>query len=310
MIEIPVIFCFDDRILTGAGVSILSMFKAAKHTTRYSVHVFHPGFSLALQAELLVLIENTCHKMKFHRVAPSRFADAPRNRGSWTEIVYYRLLASELLHEFDRAIYSDCDVFFNCDLTDIFAIEMDDCEWAGVAAERNNPNMKMHRYFEENTKDYVYFSGFMVMNLALMRSNFSITRYFDTIAKFKNRLKFFDLDVLNLATPKIARVPFEFVLLEDIFETENIINSADYCYLRSVYADEVLLSAREASAIVHFAGRRGKPWQRRCVPNYFAEMAEKLPNGLRRGTFRDFRKRWFSRKGNAKLDYRSLMKWR
>ena len=45
MAEIPVIFCFDDRILKGAGVSILSLLDAAAPTTVYAVHIFHPGLA-------------------------------------------------------------------------------------------------------------------------------------------------------------------------------------------------------------------------------------------------------------------------
>lgn len=305
MADIPVIFCFDDRILTGAGVSILSMIDAAKSETRYQIHIFEPGLSEAIRKDLVSLVAGTRHSIEFHVIPPVRFQSVPRNKGSWTEIVYYRLLAAEILPDCDRAIYSDVDVFFTRDLSDVFLIDLSDSEWAGVAAEANVPDTKMHRHFPENTKELIYFSGFMVMNLGQMRKNESIDRYFDVIAKFHSRLKFFDLDVLNIATPRIARIPFDYVVLEDIFETPTLTESTDFAYLRSAYTVEELAAARDNPAIIHFAGRRGKPWQRRNVPDYFADVAARLPARLRVGTFRDFRKKWLSRKGRTRFPTRN-----
>ena len=305
MADIPVIFCFDDRILTGAGVSILSLIEAAAPDTRYHVKIFHPGFDADLQAALHRLVDQTRHTMSFHQISAARFAEAPQNRGSWTDVVYYRLLAAEVLPDCDKAIYSDVDVFFKRDMAEVFATDLGAYEWAGVAAEANTPDAVMHRHFPENTKDLIYFSGFMVMNLALMRANGAVARYIETIDRFKERLKFFDLDVLNIATPAIRRLPFAYVTLEDVFEAADVTQARDYAYLRSVYSVPELEEARNGPAIIHFAGKRGKPWQRRDLPAYYAQTMERLPARLRRGTFRDFRKRWFSKKGRAHLTCRT-----
>lgn len=299
MAEIPVIFCFDDRILTGAGVSILSLLDAAAPTTVYAVHIFHPGLAGPVLDALRALVAGSRHSIRFHLIPAARFANVPRNKGSWTEIVYYRLLAAEILPDLDRAIYSDVDVFFVRDMAEAWAVDLSGAEWAGVAGEANRAPTVMHRHFPENPKDRIYFSGFMVMNLALMRANGAVARYFETIGRFHDRLKFFDLDVLNLATPRIAALPFDYVVLEDIYETPDVTEFADFAYLRSVYSEDDLRAARDNPAIIHFAGRRGKPWQRRKAPDYFAQVAERLPARLRLGTFRDFRKKWLSRKGRA-----------
>ena len=61
--EIPVIFCFDDRILLGAGVSILSMLDAAAPGTTYDIHIFHPGFGPAIRGGVDSLVAGTRHKI-------------------------------------------------------------------------------------------------------------------------------------------------------------------------------------------------------------------------------------------------------
>lgn len=305
MTEIPVLFCFDDRILLGAGVSILSLVDAAASETTYRIHIFHPGFSAAICAGLDALVAGSRHTITYHQIPAERFEGVPRNKGSWTEIVYYRLLASEVLEGIDKAIYSDVDVFFRKDLTEVFEVDLYCYDWAGVAAEANVPPTVTHRHFPENPKDTIFFSGFMVMNLARMREVGAVKRYFDVIETVGDRLKFFDLDILNIASDGIRRVPFDYVVLEDVLEVEDVTQSGDWPYLKSVYSAEDLIAARNDPAIVHFAGRRGKPWQRQTVPAYYRDTVSRLPNALKKKTFRDWRKTWLSSKGRRRYAWRS-----
>ena len=303
--KVSVVFCFDERILLGAGVSILTLIDSSAETTILDIRILHPGLSTDARRGLLQLLDGTDHQMCFVEISPSRFANLPKNSGSWTEIVYYRLVAAEYLVDCDRAIYSDVDVFFKKDMFSAFATDFDGAEWAGVPAERNVPDMLMHKYFPENNKERVYFSGFMVMNFELMRENGAVERYFDGVESLGNRLKFFDLDLVNIVTDKIAELPFDYVVLEDVYEVENVEESKDFPYLNSVYTVEELEAARQDQAIVHYAGSRGKPWQRQQVPRYYQDVVDRLHAELQRKTFRDWRKTWFTAKGHKQRYQRS-----
>lgn len=305
MNKVSVVFCFDERILLGAGVSILTLIDSAAETTHLDIHILHPGLSDQARQSLSFLSDGTRHKMNFIEIPPSRFVNVPKNSGSWTEIVYYRLVASEVLLDCDRVIYSDVDVFFKKDMYPAFAVNMDGVEWAGVAAECNAPDMLMHKYFPENTKERIYFSGFMVMNLDLMRENHAVARYFQGIERFGDRLKFFDLDLVNLVTEKISQLPFDYVVLEDIYEVETVDESEDFPYLSSVYSIAELDVSRNDPAIIHYAGSRGKPWQRQQVPQYYQDVIDRLPPKLKRKTFRDWRKTWLTAKGRKRRYQRS-----
>lgn len=286
-------------------MSILTLIDSSDETTTLDIRILHPGLSDGARNGLLRLIEGTGHQMSFVEISPGRFANLPKNSGSWTEIVYYRLVASEYLLDCDRAIYSDVDVFFKKDMYGAFATDLGGAEWAGVPAERNVPDMLMHKYFPENRKERIYFSGFMVMNLQLMRCNHAVQRYFDSVERLGNRLKFFDLDLVNVATEKIAELPFDYVVLEDVYEAEKVEESKDFPYLNSVYSIEQLEAARQDPAIVHYAGSRGKPWQRQQVPRYYQDVVDRLPAELQRKTFRDWRKTWLSWKGRKHRYQRS-----
>ncbi|MFK7744780.1 MAG: glycosyltransferase family 8 protein [Roseobacter sp.] len=305
MAEIPIVLCFDDRILIGAGVTIKSLLDAAHDDTVYEINIFNPGFDADLKSVLASLVDNTRHSMRFFEIPPERFKDVPKGRGSWTEIVYYRLLASEVLADRDRAIYSDVDVFFKQDLTEAFETDLSDVEWAGVPVETNTPEKIMHYYFPENTKPNIVTSCFMVMNLELMRERNVIQRYFDTVETIGDRLKFFDLDLVNIATPKIGEVSLKYSVFEELYETEDVRLAQDYAYLKTLYSDDDLESVRNEPAVIHFAGRRGKPWQRLHTPAYYREVESALPRGFRRFNFRNFRKKWLSRKGRRRYPTRS-----
>ena len=297
MDDVAVVLTFDDRILVGAGVTIQSLLDAAAPTTCYEINIIHPGFTEGLKETFQSMISASRHTMRFFEISSSRFDGVPKGKGSWTEIVYYRLLTSEVLADRDRVIYSDVDVFVADDLAEVYNTDLDGLEWAGVAAERNSPETVMHQYFPENKKDKIVFSGFMVMNLALMRSNNVVARYFDLVREIGGRLKFFDLDLVNVATPNIGIVPFRYVVLEDIFEAEDVTASREYRYLKSVYSPEELEEARDNPAIIHYAGKRGKPWQRQHTLPYYRDVEKNLPKGLKSLNFRSFRKKWLSRKG-------------
>ena len=78
---IPVVLCFDDRILTGAGVTILSMLDSAADATSYEIHVFTPGLPNDVLGALQSLVAETRHKIIFHVIDPARFNGLPKAAG-------------------------------------------------------------------------------------------------------------------------------------------------------------------------------------------------------------------------------------
>ena len=293
--RVPVVLCFDRRILLGAGVTILSLLDTAAATTCYEIHVLHPGLPQRAMEAFRRLVAGTRHSLSFRHLPPAALGKVPTRGGSRTAVVYYRLLIPQLYTQYDKVIYSDVDVCVRRDLAEVYAEDLGDYQWAGVAAEANTPQAVCHRHFPENANERIYMSGFMVMNLARMRAEELVDEFLETIEEFGERLRFYDLDVLNLACTAIKPLPFEYVTLEDVYESEDVTQSGDYCFLKSVYTPAELHRARSAPAIIHYAGRRGKPWQRRRAPGSFQAYVDRLPVALRVTTFRDFRKRLLAR---------------
>ena len=170
MARIPVVFTFDKRIVLAGAVTIQSLVDTAGAETSYDIYVYHPDIDEKDIKEFQKIVEGTCHTLSFQYISKERFKDAPINKGgSWTEIVYYRLLIPELLPQYDKVIYADTDVLFKADLSDAYNIDITEYECAAVAMEPNNANMICHKYFPENKNELTFISSFIIFNSKKMR---------------------------------------------------------------------------------------------------------------------------------------------
>jgi len=297
MAKIPVVFTFDKRIVLGAAVAIKSLIDTAKPETSYDIYVYHPDIDDKTIKEFEKMLEGTSHLITFEFISKNKFENAPINKGgSWTEIVYYRLLIPELLPQYDKVIYADTDVLFKGDLTEAYNIDLTDYECAAVAMEPNNDKMICHKYFPENKNELTFISSFIIFNNKKMREENFVNRVFETIKTFNTRLKFFDLDTLNITCNKIKELPFRYGTFQSIYYHDDYSKSYEYSFIKHVYSDEEIEKEKANTVMLHYAGKPGKPWRLKHVPADYKEyMDNKIPKSLRRFTFRDFRKRLFSK---------------
>ena len=297
MKKIPIVFTFDKRIILGAAVAIKSLIDTALPTTSYDIYVYHPDIKDNTIKHFENMLKDTNHSISFKFIDKARFKDAPINKnGSWQEIVYYRLLMPELLSQYDKAIYVDTDVLFKKDLSEVFDLDITNYQCAAVPVEINNHKMICHKYFPENKNKYIYISSFIILNLDRMRKENMVAKFDDIIINFNNRLKFFDLDTLNIACDNFYDLSFDYGTFQSIFYKSNFQDeSKDYRFLQYVYTDQELINAKNTCAFIHYAGKPGKPWRMKKPYADYKEYINKIPKELRKYTFRDIRKRLFSK---------------
>lgn len=292
---VPIVFAFDDRVLRPAAVAIRSLIEAASEDTTYQIHILHPGFNKKTIEAFGEITRNTPHMLHFHAVDNSRVKELPSGRGSWTEIVYYRFLIPELIRGHNRAIYSDIDVYFKGDLSSLMELDMKGAAIGAVIGEENSPAMKCHNYFPENKSEYVFMSGFLLMDLDKMHREELTAKLFDTAKSFGERLRMFDLDALNLTCDHILPLPFEYCVLETVYESQSVKDAPEFSWLSDYYSVDDLERAKINPIIIHYAGPLGKPWRRVGQPSYYKQALERVPAALNRKTMRDIRKYWTSR---------------
>lgn len=296
MNKIPVVFTFDKRIILGAAVAIQSLIDCAKPETSYDIYVYHPDIDEKIIKEFEKITQGTNHTITFEYIAKERFKNAPINKGgSWTEIVYYRLLIPELLPQYDKVIYADTDVLFKGDLSEVYNTDISEFECAAVSMEPNNENMICHKYFPENKNEFTYISSFILFNSKKMREENFVQRIFETIKTFNTKLKFFDVDALNITCDKIHGLPYRYGVFQSMYYNNDWSDSNEYKFLKNVYDEKTLREETEKVIMLHYAGKPGKPWRRKHIPDDYKNYMNKIPKSLKKFTFRDLRKRLFSK---------------
>ena len=293
---IPVVFCFDKRIVLGASIAIKSLIDCARENTCYDIRVFHSDLDIENQKNITKLTEGTRHNLAFHYINPDIFKGAPHNNKSWTELVYYRLLIPEIIKEYDKVIYADVDTLFKGDLAEVYEIDLTGYEMAAVPMELNNEETIIgHNYFPENKNDKIYISSFLVMNCKLMRAENTVSKFFDVIKTFGNRLKFYDLDTMNIACDRFYPLTFQYGTFQSFMYNDDITKTREYEFLKTIYSDEELKWAKNNTIMVHYAGKMGKPWRMKNPYPDYKEYMDKLPKELKQYTLRDLRKRLFNK---------------
>ena len=83
------------------------------------------------------------------------------------------------------------------------------------------------------------------------------------------------MDILNLAADKIYPVPFEYCVLENIYD--ELEDAPEWPWLERAQGKEALIKAQANPIIIHYAGRNPKIWKRKKdkIPAYYWDYIEK-----------------------------------
>lgn len=253
--RIPIVFGFDDNYAVPASIAIQSLLDSASPDTQYDIIVFYDKLKNKTKRKF-----TQKYHIRWIKVKRNLLKKAPTG---WSGIAtYYRLLLADLLPEYNRVIWSDSDVLFKSDLADIYKINMHNADWAGIIAERQDEKNGVHQHFPENTKPFIFMPGFMIANTLQWRNKNMLNKFLNIIQTYGPQLKMFDLDVLNLAADKICAIPFEYCVLEEIFNHTDITNASEYPWLANSYGHDALVHAHKNPKIIHYAGPSVKIWKR------------------------------------------------
>lgn len=254
---VPIVFAFDKNLILPASVCISSLMINSKHDTFYDIYILSDDCSLAT-SNLSLLIENYNNCRITFRKVGNVFDGAFEIRGI-TSATYYRLLIPEIIPEYDKIIYSDVDVIFRNDLSEIFNnLEMEDNYIAGVKSLSNMFPDYRNYYTNKIGIDpsNVIYAGNMIINSKRIRQDNLIDRFKLLI---KNNYKFQDMDIINIAcNGKILFLPPCFCLTMDI----NMLAITNPEELMKVWHKDDINDAIKFG-IVHYNGP--KPWNGYCV---------------------------------------------
>ena len=169
----------------------------------------------------------------------------------WTIEVYFRLMIQDLLPDtVDRLLYLDADIIICGSIEDYYNIDLGDnylAVNADMSCKRMGLQPSQEKLFEKHilNGDFVYFNaGVMLMNLKLLRQEFSFEKFMNEFIKRKELIVAQEQDLLNDLF--YGRVVFADENKYDLFAKIAYNDGRGYEW------------AKKNSSIIHYAG--WKPW--------------------------------------------------
>lgn len=257
MNRVPIVFAFDNNLSLPAAVCIFSLLKNAEESTIYDIFILkRKGENLDLSLTERVMADFPRHKLTVREVGDT--FDASFEIRGITTPAYYRLLIPSLIPEYNKVLYSDVDVIFRQDLSDVYNEDLGGCILAGV---NNLAHIdKDLRAHYEGTLHLdprnVICSGFLVMDTAAMRRENLEDKF---VEHAKNRYKFQDQDVLNITCAgRIKMLPPKCSLLTYI----TVYAMQDKRCFEPLWSVEEIDESL-TSGNIHYNGQ--KPWKGYCI---------------------------------------------
>ena len=233
---INIAFCFDSHFVRQAGVTMASLLANSKNRTSYNIHcVVDDSVTPEGRAVLTDLVRkmDPGSTLKFLE-ANHDFDRCPVHR--LTLGAYFRCMLPALLPELDEIIYADVDAIFLRDLIELADLDLGDNLLAGV----------------QERPGYIN-SGFLVMNLARLRSEKIYDIWPETRIRMGEQLQGHDQDLLNLTCQgRILFLPVKYNFFHYMYP---------HLYRRGGIAPQDHHELKYEVVMVHYACGVPKPWR-------------------------------------------------
>lgn len=285
--NIPIVFSTDNNYVMPTGVAILSLLESANPSSVYDIYVLINN-DVTEDSKSLLRKQVACfhnHTIDFINIG-NVFENAFEIRGI-SVAAYSRLLIPWLLPQYDKVIYSDVDVIFRIDLTDLYNLQMKEEYIAGIPAASI---FTSHSYVKHIEKlglipgEYIN-SGFLLVNSKLQRKDNLKTKFLEFA---QNKYTYQDQDVINLVckgrikhlSPAYCITPAFYYMLSSenndfrqFYTTSQTLPKIQENYI------EIENYKRGNNCILHYAG--DKPW------NTFTQAWKEWWNTYQRSIFYD-----------------------
>lgn len=265
MRRIPIFFTFDDNYTVPAAVAFFSLLNRASANVAYDMYVLHHDISEEHQALLRSVVGRFASATLAFRDTAGFLKDEWA-RGNWdgnqngvrfSSDAVVRCFAARFFPEYEKIVYSDVDVVFVDDVSELWDVDLDDAYMAGVRNVflKSLPTMLSHLKPEHHRLlDDIYIDGGLwVMNLRKIREDRLEDRMLGIIRDDSIVKRWNDMDVMNIACAgKVAFLPLNYIARPHLAEAVRKPGFASHFTRDEIY-DAIL-----RPKILHYAGT--KPW--------------------------------------------------
>lgn len=246
-----IVHCLDDRYVPMCATAIVSLCENNPNLD-IQYHIISASLSQESKNALRDLINKYNCKVIFYDVDNRILENCIVREGDHVSLAaYLRILIPKLLPtSMSKVLYLDCDLIICDDITDLFNLDLQDFAAAAVY-DGCTDDIRTYNRLKYSTELGYFNSGVLLFNLNFWRDNQLTDKLFDFIAKYPERLLFWDQDAINsVLAGKIKRLPFRYNMTDPFYQ----INPP----LRQEYLDEIEQSLLNPT-ILHFA-MPNKPW--------------------------------------------------
>ena len=198
MTDIINLLCATDKnFVPYCGIMLTSLFENNKEE-KLCVYIIVDNSVKDKDRKLFVKLGEQYHQqIELISVDESTFAQYPVYNKQWTNSIYYRLLAAELLpNTIDKLIYLDCDIIVNGHIREMW--EIDIANYAvGVVPDIWAPRQDVYERLDLKNDGLFFNSGSMLINLKYWREKQLSEQFLDYIKNNFEKLWFNDQDTLN-----------------------------------------------------------------------------------------------------------------
>lgn len=211
---VPIFFSVDDGYVPCLAVALTSIRANKNPQVDFEINILNSGL-LADNQKRLAALAAPHFKIRFiamDAVTKQISGDTNKLRGDYVTLtIYFRLFIADMFPQYDKAIYIDADTVADRDLTTLFATNMGDHLFAGVA----DPVMMTYpetieyiqRDFGVQPGEYIN-SGVLLMNLAQLRKEHFSSRFLHLLKTYHFTMIAADQDYINvIAQHRIKYLP-------------------------------------------------------------------------------------------------------
>jgi lipopolysaccharide biosynthesis glycosyltransferase len=216
-------------------------------------------------------IKDLCKKYKKCEIIflnmGKKYKDWKTNR-YYSKAVYYRLSLSDLVKNFDKIIYLDCDTMVHNDLTNLYNIEMGNRFYMGF------PGLEVRSLIINGTRNFIN-TGVMLINLKMLRkvnASLLFDKYYYTYGTKKVDEYLINIIFYN----QISFLPFEYGIPDFEKGKKGLCSPSKFWKAFKGYSngtEEEMILASNNRIITHGAYTLHKWWRRNY--NSLSEIGKK-----------------------------------
>ena len=266
--EIVIVCAADNQFADALTVMIYSVLKTSS-SKNIKLYVLDGGISLLAKNRISTPVHKRGNRIKFLKMDENMFKGYLVSE-RLTQAIYYRLLIPDLLlgENVQKAIYLDCDLMLNADISELWNVELGRNVLAAVAETNegcryvSSPRaLRLYKELGIPEKNKYFNSGVLVMNLEEWRKRNITAKVCNYLTENREQVIYHDQDGLNaILWDSWLELPTDWNVMSYLFITEHkhqVINMEK----------ETVEQLRRNPKIVHFTGWK-KPWIEECVHPY------------------------------------------